>query len=958
MRLYRFVSTILITALVIGLAGAPAAHAAIHDIIGSRFEEAVTYLNRLGVLEGRPEGFEPAASITRAEATKIIVEIIGKGDLAVLLKGAPSFPDVPGDYWASGYIAVARNQGILHGFPDGTFRPQDDVTYAEYAKMLVEAAGLAPNDAFGWPVNYLDPAQKAGMVKDTDFSADKPAIRGDCAIMTATTVREVRNPKSGRTLGQSVFGEHRVAAIEITPASETTSSGASVQFTAIARDEEGEIVPDAQIDFVTSDAVRSIITETGRFVATNAGTYTVTARCGDMEAVATVNVYGVPAALRASASPGVVAANGVATSTITVEIVDSGGVRVPTASARVTLEHHTNNGAVTLPSVTTVEARNGTATFTITATLLYDASDTLEVSASGLDSDTCVVRTIEPRATKLRLAAEPTQLPANVETIGYVTAEVLDQTGEPMTFGTYYIEFAISGRGWLEGGTDPIIIGTSPVDQKATVQVSSKELEPGSFRITAKAPGLGSQSVSISTYIAGVPRSLKVTPVDTSGEVGGSYDMKAIIGVVDSNGRPAIADELITALLETEDDAELTFMPSDEVVISPGQSYATVEFEGTKAGTHKVTVRETSSVLTTRTTSFSCTVSSGELHDIVVTPDGDPTIYIPISKPQVNLTAQLRDAFGNDVTKSGIRVKFTAEVEEGSGTVTWSKSQGKAVTDSQGRATITMTGQGYKGNAYTVSVAADFDGDGYYDDAEGSTLPRAFRVTDRLPSGFTISFTQGGDPLTYLRADADQEAEMTLQVVDAGGNPVEEHLVVEVSFGNDGRNVKSVSSAYYGLETIGKGAYRTETDELGQVVVSFKGALAGSFTVTAKCLNVIPAATGSKRFSVSGGTEVVRAAILKTDNTPALEVTVRAGRTVALRVALVDNGGNPIGAKYAATIPLDPSASGYYRMTASGANLSEVRLAKGVAYQPIYYINDYDRTLDLYDDAYDFSYEE
>ena len=43
--------------------------------------------------------------------------------------------------WASGYVNVAVSEDIIAGFEDGTFRPDEQVTYAQVVKMLVCAAG-------------------------------------------------------------------------------------------------------------------------------------------------------------------------------------------------------------------------------------------------------------------------------------------------------------------------------------------------------------------------------------------------------------------------------------------------------------------------------------------------------------------------------------------------------------------------------------------------------------------------------------------------------------------------------------------------------------------------------------------------------------------------------------------------------------------------------------------------
>ena len=50
-----------------------------------------------------------------------------------------SFSDVSSGYWASGFIQALASRGVLSGFPDGSFRPNEPVTRAQYAAMIRQA---------------------------------------------------------------------------------------------------------------------------------------------------------------------------------------------------------------------------------------------------------------------------------------------------------------------------------------------------------------------------------------------------------------------------------------------------------------------------------------------------------------------------------------------------------------------------------------------------------------------------------------------------------------------------------------------------------------------------------------------------------------------------------------------------------------------------------------------------
>ena len=957
MRAKRIGAGLLAVVLVLGLLPSISA-AAVGDVVGTRFEAAVLYLRDLNVVEGRPEGFFPLEPITRAEAAKITVLIVGKGDLATLLRGASSFVDVPSSHWASGYIAVAKNLGILNGFPDGTFRPDAYVTCAQYAKMLVEAAGLVPTPGLSWPANYIDAASRTGMLAGVTFYADVPAFRGDCAIMTAFTVKEVPDPVTGKTLGQSVFGQISVATVELLPGTANTAVGTSVTFTAVARDAVGNLIAGVVPTFSTSDSAKSVIAADGRFTATNAGTFIVTARVGTAMATATVQVYGAAVGLRATASPSSVVANGASTAQITVEVIDANGARVGVAQDAITIAHYDSEGAVGLPTTVTVAATNGTAVFTVTAGTLSGVTDTLRLTATGLTAATVSVRTIEPSPSSLRLTADPTLLRVNEITHGTVTAEVLDQAGQPMTFGTYYITFGITGKGLLEGGTGDIVVGT--VNQRADVDVASIQGDAGSFTVRASASGLGSRSVSVTTYLAGAAKSIKVTSVDVSGEPGHAGDMTIVVGLYDANNRPTTAGAAGPITVEFAQPAGSGLVGLDDLVFNADDSAYEIDFGGTTAGKYTVTARDADTADPAVTSaSFAVTVSATSIDQIAVSPSGDPVIYVPVSSPRLTLTAQLQDALDNDVAKSGVKLQFTATVV-GVGAVTWSATDGKVVTDAAGRASIIMYGQPYVGNRYTVTVNADTDNNGVYGDATGSTEVGGIRVSDAVPADLTVTFSNPdtAGAITYLRADLSEYARAAVQLKDAYGNPIAEAgMDIEVTLSNEGRNVLADSVVLVdgsdGPVQDESYVYRFLTDADGRVAFDFQGGLAGTYTVTAKCLNVIPPVAKAASFRTTAGTAVANAMVLKTDNTPAADMSFSANRSIQVRLALTDNGGNPVAAPDLMTIGIEPDrGTGQYRLIAAGTAVTEVEFARGTAYRVLYYIDTVAGTgVDMYDDV-------
>ena len=101
------------------------------------------------------------------------------------------FWDVSKDYWAFGYIAELTDRGVINGNEDGSFRPDDTVTRAEWAKIMVLAAGLQTNDnnvyftdmTNHWANVYVNTAKDyLAAYIDGSFKPDQAAVREDVTV--------------------------------------------------------------------------------------------------------------------------------------------------------------------------------------------------------------------------------------------------------------------------------------------------------------------------------------------------------------------------------------------------------------------------------------------------------------------------------------------------------------------------------------------------------------------------------------------------------------------------------------------------------------------------------------------------------------------------------------------------------------------------------------------------------
>ena len=128
----------------------------------SAYYEAVETLNKLNVITGYEDGtFKPEDGVTRAEMAALIARIQGYGETAAGSANT-GFTDVPSTHWASGYVANAAGMGIINGYGDGTFGPEDPVLYEQAVKMIMATLGYTPfaEKNGGYPTGYLAAAQR------------------------------------------------------------------------------------------------------------------------------------------------------------------------------------------------------------------------------------------------------------------------------------------------------------------------------------------------------------------------------------------------------------------------------------------------------------------------------------------------------------------------------------------------------------------------------------------------------------------------------------------------------------------------------------------------------------------------------------------------------------------------------------------------------------------------------
>jgi uncharacterized protein YkwD/predicted DNA-binding antitoxin AbrB/MazE fold protein len=148
------------------------------------YKTAVDTITEQGIVSGYPDGtFKPLNRINRAEFTKIIVG--AKLGENPTDSATDCFPDVSADQWFASYVCYAKNEGIVSGYPDGMFKPADTINLVEAAKIVVNALNVPTEAPEGgeWYSEFIEALANQKVIPPTFAYLSQKVTRGDMAEM-------------------------------------------------------------------------------------------------------------------------------------------------------------------------------------------------------------------------------------------------------------------------------------------------------------------------------------------------------------------------------------------------------------------------------------------------------------------------------------------------------------------------------------------------------------------------------------------------------------------------------------------------------------------------------------------------------------------------------------------------------------------------------------------------------
>lgn len=111
------------------------------DIFGTEHPTHIGYIN------GYPDGsVKPDGEITREEMTSILYRIVNHDYEKPFVATGEAFPDVSMERWSVHDIEYMSDKNIVYGYPDGEFKPGNNLTRAEFAALIKRFAKLEKTD--------------------------------------------------------------------------------------------------------------------------------------------------------------------------------------------------------------------------------------------------------------------------------------------------------------------------------------------------------------------------------------------------------------------------------------------------------------------------------------------------------------------------------------------------------------------------------------------------------------------------------------------------------------------------------------------------------------------------------------------------------------------------------------------------------------------------------------------
>lgn len=182
--------------------GAAAAAMLTASAFAANYTNCADSLHEMGLFQGTQNGYDLDRTPTRAEASVMLVRLLGKEAEAKALTYTAPFTDLKG--WEKPYVQYLYSNGLANGTNRTTFHPTGKCTAQMYATFLLRALGYSDTADFSY-ANAIETAREQG-IYDTGIINVQNFLRDDAAAASYTVLSVSPKNSEGTLLDQLVSG--------------------------------------------------------------------------------------------------------------------------------------------------------------------------------------------------------------------------------------------------------------------------------------------------------------------------------------------------------------------------------------------------------------------------------------------------------------------------------------------------------------------------------------------------------------------------------------------------------------------------------------------------------------------------------------------------------------------------------------------------------------------------------
>lgn len=327
-----------------------------------------------------------------------------------------------------------------------------------------------------------------------------------------------------------------VSSVTVQPPSAEIAAGATVQLTATARDDQGNVLPGRAIAWSSANENVADVSPTGLVTGRRSGgpiaiTATSEGRSGSSQVTVTV---GAPTRLVYNVQPSDVTAGAPIAPAIVVEAQDAGGNRVTSFTGTITLQLATNPGGATLGGTTARSAEAGRATFNNITLNRPGSGYTLNAGSAGLIGvSSTAFNVVAGSVSRLEFLVQPSNTTAGAAITPAVQVELLDALGNRVVGSNAPVTVSLASN---PGGAT--LGGTLTVNPQAGI-ASFPDLtldRPGTgYTLSVETGGAPAVTSSAFNVTAGAPTAIRFVTMPPASVVAGQA-FGVSLEVIDGSG--------------------------------------------------------------------------------------------------------------------------------------------------------------------------------------------------------------------------------------------------------------------------------------------------------------------------------------------------------------------------------------------------------------------------------------